>query len=104
MINEQLNNSPHVNEHFRLQIITLQMCQDSDELERLLKRRQKEEAMHIENIKLVTKEIGVLKPVLYRVARSCRKRAHIIRHVTLSLREGFCRWNHHDFFNQFVAC
>jgi hypothetical protein len=52
MINEQLNNSPPVNEHFRLQTITLQMCRDSDELERLLKRRQKEEAMHIENTKL----------------------------------------------------
>jgi hypothetical protein len=53
MINEQLN-SPPVNEHFKLQIKTLQNSpRDPDKLERLLKvkRRQQEEeeAMHIED-------------------------------------------------------
>jgi hypothetical protein len=53
MINEQLN-SPPVNEHFKLQIKTLQNApRDPEKLERLLKvkRRQKEEAMHIETQK-----------------------------------------------------
>jgi hypothetical protein len=46
MINEQLN-SPSVNEHFKLQIKTLQNAPiDPDKLERLLKRRQKEETKH----------------------------------------------------------
>jgi hypothetical protein len=52
MINEQLN-SPPVNEHFKLQIKTLQnaLRKDVDKLEQLLqvKRRQKEEAIHIED-------------------------------------------------------
>jgi len=73
MINEQLN-SPPVNEHFKLQIKTLQNAsRDPDKLERLLKvkRRQKEEAMHIEDTqRLVTEEIEMLKVVLYLVCRN----------------------------------
>jgi hypothetical protein len=51
MINEQLNSRP-VNEHFKLQIKTLQNApRDADKLERLLqvKERQKEEAMHMKD-------------------------------------------------------
>jgi hypothetical protein len=64
MINEQLN-SPPVNEHFKLQIKTLQNApRDPDKLERLLKvkRRQKEEeAMHIEDTQRLVTEIEILK-------------------------------------------
>jgi hypothetical protein len=51
MINEQLNSRP-VNEHFKLQIKTLQDApRDPEKLERLLKikERQKEGAMHIDD-------------------------------------------------------
>jgi hypothetical protein len=52
MINEELNN-PAVNEHFKLQIKTLQNApRDPDKLERLLKskrRQKKEEAMYFED-------------------------------------------------------
>jgi hypothetical protein len=50
MINEQLNSRP-VNEHFKLQIKTLQNApRDADKLERLLKvkERQKQEVMYMQ--------------------------------------------------------
>jgi hypothetical protein len=56
MINEQ--NNPIVNEHFKLEIKTLQNApRDPEKLEQLLKvkERQKEGAMHIEEMqRLVT--------------------------------------------------
>ena len=72
MINEQLN-SPPVNEHFKLQIKTLQNApRDPDKLERLLKvkQRQKEEAMHIEDTQRLVTEIEMLHVVLYLVNRN----------------------------------
>jgi hypothetical protein len=64
MINEQLN-SPPVNEHFKLQIKTLQNApRDVDKLEWLLKRKEsaKEEAMHIEDTqRLVTERLNCLR-------------------------------------------
>jgi hypothetical protein len=66
MINEQLN-SPPVNEHFKLQIKTLQNApRDPEKLEQLLKarERQKEEAMHIEDTQTLVTEIEMLKVVL----------------------------------------
>jgi hypothetical protein len=76
MINEQLN-SPPVNEHFKLQIKTLQNApRDPDKLERLLKvkKRQKEEAMHIEDTQRLVTEIEMLKVVLYLVCRNRSER------------------------------
>ena len=76
MINEQLN-SPPVNEHFKLQIKTLQNApRDPDKLERLLKvkTRQKEEAMHIEDTQRLVTEIEMLKVVLYLVCRNRSRR------------------------------
>ncbi len=73
MINEQLDNSPPVNEHFKLQIKTLQNApRDPDKLERLLKvkQRQKEEATHIEDTQRLVTEIEMLKVVLYLVCRN----------------------------------
>jgi hypothetical protein len=71
----------------------------------IFKKKTKERNNTHENTqRLVTEEIEVLKSVLYWVARNCIKRTRIIRHVTLSLHEGFCRLDHHDFFNQLVAC
>jgi hypothetical protein len=75
MINEQLN-SPTVNEHFKLQIKTLQNApRDPDKLERLLKikRRQKEESVRIEDTQKLVTEIEMLKVVLYLVCRNRRK-------------------------------
>lgn len=75
MINEQLN-SPTVNEHFNLQIKTLQNApRDPDKLERLLKikRRQKEESVRIEDTQKLVTEIEMLKVVLYLVCRNRRK-------------------------------
>ena len=72
MINEQLN-SPPVNEHFKLQIKTLQNApRDPDKLERLLKvkQRQKEEAIHIEDTQKLVTEIEMLKVVLYLACRN----------------------------------
>ena len=72
MINEQLN-SPPVNEHFKLQIKTLQNApRDPDKLERLLKvkQRQKEEAIHIEDTQRLVTEIEMLKVVLYLACRN----------------------------------
>ena len=60
MINEQLN-SPPVNEHFKLQIKTLQNApRDPDKLERLLKvkQRQEEEAIPIEDTQRLVTEIS----------------------------------------------
>lgn len=75
MINEQLN-SPTVNEHFKLQIETLQNApRDPDKLERLLKikRRQKEESVRIEDTQKLVTEIEMLKVVLYLACRNRRK-------------------------------
>ena len=75
MINEQLN-SPTVNEHFKLQVKTLQNApRDPDKLERLLKikRRQKEESVRIEDTQKLVTEIEMLKVVLYLVCRNRRK-------------------------------
>jgi hypothetical protein len=75
MINEQLN-SPPVNEHFKLQIKTLQNApRDPEKLERLLKakRRQKEEAMHREDTQKLVTEIEMLEVVLYLVNRNHRQ-------------------------------
>jgi hypothetical protein len=75
MINEQLN-SPAVNEHFKLQIKTLQNApRDPHKLERLLKikRRQKEESVRIEDTQNLVTEIEMLKVVLYLVCRNRRK-------------------------------
>jgi hypothetical protein len=72
MINEQLN-SPPVNEHFKLQINTLQNApRDADELEWLLKvekERAKKEAMHMEDTQRLVTEIEMLKVVFYLVSR-----------------------------------
>jgi hypothetical protein len=79
MINEQLN-SPPVNEHFKLQIKTLQNApRDADDkLERLLRLKEMEkeaEAMHIEDTqRLVTEEIEMLKVVLHLVAKNRRNK------------------------------
>jgi hypothetical protein len=65
MINKQ-NNNPAVNRHFKLQIKTLQNApRDADKLELLLKvkERQKEEAMHMEDIQRLVTEIEMLKVV-----------------------------------------
>jgi hypothetical protein len=75
MINEQLN-SPPVNEHFKLQIKTLQNApRDADKLERILKVKQgqKEEAMHIEDTQRLVTEIEMLRVVLYLVNRNHRQ-------------------------------
>jgi hypothetical protein len=72
MINEQLN-SPPVNEHFKLQIKTLQNApRDPDKLRLLLevKQRQKEEADHIEETQRLVTEIEMLKVVLFLVCRN----------------------------------
>jgi hypothetical protein len=73
MINEQLN-SPPVNEHFKLQIKTLQNApRDADKLERLLKKKEraKDEAMQMEDTQRLVTEIEMIKVVLRLV---CRKR------------------------------
>ena len=70
MINEQLN-SPPVNEHFKLQIKTLQnAARDADKLEWLLKKKEraKDEAMRIEDTQRLVSEIEMLKVVLHLVA------------------------------------
>jgi hypothetical protein len=75
-INEQ-NVNPAVNEHFKLQIKTLQNApRDADKLRRLLqiKQRQKEEADHIQDTERLVTEIEMLKVVLYLVARSERRK------------------------------
>jgi hypothetical protein len=62
--------------HLELQIKTFQNApRDPDKLERLLKskRRQKEEAMHIEDTERLVTEIEMLKVVLYLVSRDKRR-------------------------------
>jgi hypothetical protein len=71
MINEQLN-SPPVNEHFKLQINTLQNApRDADKLEWLLKKKEraKKETMHMEDTQRLVTEIEMLKVVFYLVSR-----------------------------------
>ena len=72
MLSQQIK--PIVNKVLELQIKVLQNApRDPDKLERLLKakRRQKEEATHMEDTKerFVTEEIEMLKVVLYLVNR-----------------------------------
>jgi hypothetical protein len=73
MINEEHNSRP-VNEHFKLQIKTLQNApRDPDKLEWLLKikeRQNEEEARHIEETQWLVTEIEMLKVVLYLVCRN----------------------------------
>jgi hypothetical protein len=64
--------NPAVKRHYELQIKTLQNApRDVEKLERLLKikRRQKDEAMHIEETQRLVTEIEMLKVVLYLVSR-----------------------------------
>jgi len=69
--------SPPQKRHLELQIKTLQEApRDAEKLERLLKskRRQKEEAMDLEDKqRLVTEEIEMREVVLYLVASRRRK-------------------------------
>jgi hypothetical protein len=62
---------PPIKKHFELEIKALENApRDADKLRRLLKakRRQKDEAMYIEDTqRLVTEEIEMLKVVLYLV-------------------------------------
>lgn len=72
---EGLGINPARKRHLELEIKTLQNApRDPDKLERLLKitRRQKEEAMHIEDMQRFVTEVEMLKLVLYLVSR--RKR------------------------------
>jgi hypothetical protein len=65
---DEEHNSSVVNEHFKLQIKTLQNApRDPEKLEGLLKikKRQKEEAVHIEDTQRLVTEIEMLKVVLY---------------------------------------
>jgi hypothetical protein len=64
--------SPPQKRHLELEIKTLQNApRDAVKLERLLKskKRQKEEAMHIEDTHRLVTEIEMLKVVLYLVSR-----------------------------------
>jgi hypothetical protein len=66
--------------HLELQIKTLQNApREPDKLERLLKskRRQKEEAMYIEDTERIVTEIEMLKVVLYLVSRDKRKKTTV---------------------------
>jgi hypothetical protein len=74
MIGQQ--NNPAINEHFKLQIKTLQNApRDPEKLEGLLKikKRQKEEAVHIEDTQRLVTEIEMLKIVLYLMVKKKRK-------------------------------
>ena len=65
--------NPAIKRHFELEIQTLQNApRDVNKLERLLKvkRRQKEEAMHVEDTQRLVTEIEMLKVVLYLVNRN----------------------------------
>ena len=77
MIREQ--NNPAINRHLELGIRTLQTApRDEEKLTQLLKvkEREKEEAMHIEDIqRLVTEEIEILNVVLHLVVREGRRSA-----------------------------
>ena len=64
--------NPPIKKHLELEIQTLQNASiDTDKLERLLKakRRQKEEAMHVEDTQRLVTEIEMLKVILYLVSR-----------------------------------
>jgi hypothetical protein len=64
--------NPAIKRHLELEIKTLQNApRDADRLRKLLevKRRQKEEAMHIEETERLVTEIEMLKVVLYLVCR-----------------------------------
>ena len=64
--------SPPIKRHLELEIKILQNApRDADKLEKLLqvKRRQKEEAEHIEDTQRLVTEIEMLKVVLYLVSR-----------------------------------
>jgi hypothetical protein len=77
MIREQ--NNPAINRHFELEIKTLQNApRDEEKLERLLKlkRRQKDEAMHIEDTQRLVTEIEMLRVVLLLVRRDMRAHMH----------------------------
>lgn len=72
-VNEQ--NNLIINEHFKLQIKILQNAlRDPEKLERLLKvkKRQNEEARHIEETRRLGPEIEILKVVLHLVCRNRR--------------------------------
>jgi hypothetical protein len=79
MINEQQHGNPAINEHFKLQIKTLQNApRDEEKLERLLKvkERQNDAATHIEDTQRLVTEIEMLKVVLYLVCRNNDTRLH----------------------------
>jgi hypothetical protein len=64
--------SPAMKRHLELEIETLQNApRNAEKLERLLqaKRRQKDEAQHIEETRRLVAEIEMLKIVLYLVSR-----------------------------------
>ena len=68
--------SPPQKRHLELQIKTLENAsRDAEKLERLLqvKRRQKEEAMHIEDTQRLVTEIEMLKVVVYLVSRKSKQ-------------------------------
>jgi hypothetical protein len=68
--------NPVMKKHLELEIKTLQNApRDADKLRRLLeiKQKQKEEAMHIEDIQRLVTEIEMLKVVLYLVCRNTSK-------------------------------
>jgi hypothetical protein len=68
--------NPVIEKYYELQIKTLQNApRDVEKLERLLKikRRQKDEAMHIEDTQRLVTEIEMLKVVLYLVNRNRRQ-------------------------------
>jgi hypothetical protein len=68
--------SPPLKRLLELQIKTLQNTpRDADKLERILnvKKRQKEEDMHIEDTEMLATEIEMLKVVLYSVWRRNRR-------------------------------
>jgi hypothetical protein len=68
--------NPVIKKYYELQIKTLQNApRDVEKLERLLKikRRQKDEAMHIEDTQRLVTEIEMLKVVLYLVNRNRRQ-------------------------------
>jgi hypothetical protein len=74
---DEEHNSSVVNEHLNLKIRTIQNApRDPDKLEQLLKQkeRESEEVRHVQDIERLVTEIGMLKVVLYLVARSNKSR------------------------------
>jgi hypothetical protein len=79
--------NPAVKRYLELEIKTLQNApRDADKLRQLLeiKRRQKEEAMHIEDTERLVTEIEILKVVLFLVCRNKRKEIMIIMVIVSS--------------------